>query len=224
MPGNVDSSGVPIAYDLEEYGIAEPIDLLGSVKRLLPGLDVPVVFLMDEYHGTGECVDQNVCNARNLILKARVNLVGVESHSGGQEWDDYDCIYKDSFDNGDNRIPVNTCPAFADRMTALGTLVLGVECHGMLNNQHVDFDKEGDWSGKAVKEHPLNQERSRHFIRTLFQFRSRRCVVGNLILNAGSDHNSHIEQWIQDRSIEEIAGEKAAYVRLQAPACRGTSP
>jgi hypothetical protein len=69
-----------------------------------------------------------------------------------------------------------------------------------------------------IGDRAFNINRSKHFLRTLFQHYTRRQLRGNLILNAGGNHNSHIAAWIADGTIEEKAGHPASYVRLRAPA------
>jgi len=209
----------PTEYTLPEYGIAESIKILGAVLKLLPSLNVPIVFLIDENHGSDDCIDQNITNATELIQKAQIELIGVESHEGGLEWNDYDeGRYTDVFNMGANTAPVSTCPRFAESMRASRAAVRGVECLCMSNQEEVDFYPGGSWHGKPKRDHPLNKKRSEHFIRTLLELRSRQQLHGNVILNAGGDHNSDIASWIKDGTIEAKAGHKAAYVRVRAPA------
>ena len=211
-------------YTLPEYGLVQPVSLTGCVTPLLPGSSVPVVFLFDENHTIDECIEQNIANAQALIQSASVKIIGVESHRGGYEWDDYEGKYMpfdlDRFENGENLAPVNDCPKFADCLRSSRAKVLGVESIGMVNQQHCEFAQGGPWFGKPPKDHPLNATRSEHFIRTLLEMHTRRRLSGNLILSAGGDHNSHIEKWIADGSIENRARQKAAYVRVRVPAYR----
>ena len=211
-------------YTFPDYGIEHPVSLIGRVTPLLPGRGVPVVFLLDENHGIDECIEQNIANARALVQSAGVTLIGVESHAGGFLWDDYEGKYypfdQKRYDNGDDLSPLNTCPTFADRLRGSGATLVGVECRGMLNQQECDFAPGNEWHGKPAGDHPLNVLRSEHYIRTLLEMRSQRGLTGNLILNAGGAHISHIEQWIRNASIEAKAKGKAAYVRVRAPAYR----
>jgi hypothetical protein len=209
----------PHPHVLQDYGLTQPINIVGQIERLLPGQGVPIVFLIDENHGSDECIKQNIANATELVLKTGVTLIGVESHRGGLEWSDYDeGKYTTGFDMGENQEPVNTRPQFADNMRASRAKVLGVECLGMSNQQEPDFYEGGSWHGKPMKDHPLDRQRSEHFVRTLFELRRRHKLDGNLILNAGGDHISHIAGFIKDGIIETLAQQKAAYVRARAPA------
>lgn len=207
-------------YTFPDYGIERPVSLLGCVTPLLPGRGVPVVFLIDENHGIDECIEQNIVNARALVQTAGVTLVGVESHRGGFEW--FEGKYSSRFDPGTNRMPVNRCPKFAEEMLKTHPgIVFGVECLGMSDEQECNCAvNDNPYFGKPIKDHPLDAARSQHFIYTLFEMQTRHGRGGNLILNAGGDHNSHIEQWIKDGSIEARARRKAAYVRVRAPAYR----
>ena len=181
---------------------------------------MPVVFLIEENHSICECIKQNIVNAQVLVQKAQVTLIGVESHQGGRQWDDYSGKYKDTFDMGENLEPVNDSPKFANSMRSSRAKVLGVECLGMLNQEQCDLATDDLWKGKPAKEHPFNQQRSEHFVRTLLELRSRHHLTGNLILNAGGDHISHIASWINDGTIERRARQKATYVRVRSPAYR----
>lgn len=205
-------------YDLCNCGIGNPTSIIGGLRILLPGTDVPVIFLIDENHGSDACIKQNLANAREMIEKAAVKLIGVESHAGGEEWDIHEERYNGRFDMGEDANPVSDCPKFADEMRSSAAKVLGVESRSMSGEQQGDFRVGGSWYGKEEKGHPLNKKRSEHFVRTLFELRRRHNLNGNLILNAGGDHNSHIEGWVRDGTIEAKAGQKAAYVRLRAPA------
>ncbi len=218
MADNPMSSIEPREYVLHEYGIAEPIKILGVLTQLLPGRDVPILFLIDEEHRNDTCTNQNIINAHELVQKARVTLIGVESHRGGEEWDDGN--YKNTFDIGQNPEPVSDYAYFAERIRQqYPKTVFGVECLGMLNEQECNLSVDDNpWYGRQAKDHPLDECRSEHFVRTLLELRSRHGLSGNLILNAGGDHNSHIERWVKDGTIEAKARQKAAYVRLRAPA------
>jgi hypothetical protein len=205
-----------ILYSLHEYGIAEPIKILGTVTKVLPRCDVPIVFLIDETH-TIECIKQNIANAKVLIQHCNISLIGVESHEGGLIWDDrYSHKYTSNFDYGENPNPVNTYPQFADAMKQAGAKVLGVECRGISNE--LECNLVDNLNGGPIKDRPFNIARSEHFIRTLFELRKRHNLAGHLILNVGGNHNTHIANWIKEEIIETKAGQQAAYVRFRVPA------
>lgn len=209
-------------HDLRIYGIPEPVDLVGNVAPVFAVQNLPIVFLLNENHSIPDCIQQNVANARELVRNANVTLVGVESHQGGCEWDDYDeCYYNpERFNPGTDPHPVSEHPEFANSLRDSGATVVGVECLGMANKEHCDFAPGGQWHGRAERDHPLNRSRSEHFLKTLFELWRRNGGAGNVILNAGGDHISHIEDWIKDGTAERIAGQKATYLHIQAPAYR----
>lgn len=186
-------------------------------KVLVEIPDAPVVFLIDEYHGDERSTKENIFHATALVRHARVTLIGVESHSGGFEWDQftedyvYDCDDDPPFDAGEDETPVNTWPMFAEATRLLSAKVVGVESWGMLSKQDSECK-----TAEEVRAHPLNAQRSEHFIKTLFKLHARNGSVGNLILNAGSEHNHHIASWIADGSIAAKAGDNASYVRIRA--------
>jgi len=218
MPNNPTPTIEPMEYLLQKYGMAEPIKVFGAVTQLLPRRNVPIIFLIDENHGSVKCIEQNLANAGELVQKAAVTLIGVESRYGGQEWDDSEGSYKRSYDAGDKLVAANTCTTFADRMSSSAAKVRGVECFGLVGQMECESLPGGSWHGKPIKDHPLNEIRSEHFVRTVLELRSSLRLTGNIILNAGGNHNSHIEGWVRDGTIEAKARQEAAYVRVRAPA------
>ena len=50
------------------------------MTRLRTQAGQPIVFLFDEHHTTPACIQQNIQNAEELINKAGVKTLGVESH------------------------------------------------------------------------------------------------------------------------------------------------
>lgn len=151
-----------------------------------------------------------------------MTLVGVESHQGGSQWDDYDeCYYNpERFHPGNDLGAVNEHPEFADGLRDTGSRVLGIECLGMINKEHCDFAPGAEWHGRAERDHPLNRSRSEHFLKTIIELWRRNGVNGNVILNAGGEHILHIQDWIRDGSAERIARQRATYLHIQAPAYR----
>lgn len=200
--------------NLNEFGFTEPLKIIGNYSILHFEKDTPIVFLIDEMHHNQECINNNIINAIELIENANVKLIGVESHSGGAQWDQYDQIYIEG-EYYEKEI-VNTCPDFANGLTHhKKAKIVGVECRDMLDKIQCELTvKDNPNYGKSVPEHPLNKERSKHFIKTLFEKRNELGGHGNLILNCGSNHNSDIENLIINGEIEKIVGFKASYIRL----------
>ena len=214
MPENPESDIAPVKTVNDRF-IETLMELCGSMKVLLSEPDAPIVFLIDERHKHVESTDENIANARVLVRDADVTLIGVESHEGGCKWDDLAGDYsKWDYHNGEDAQAINDWPNFADAMRRSAWKVVGVECSYLFDQQQGDFL----FSNTQIQENRLNPDRSKHFIRTLLDLRSRNNLMGNLILNAGSEHQNHIEEWINDGTIESIAGQKASYVRLRASA------
>ena len=210
-------------YDLKNIGIDEPLELFGSLTNLSIYYKAPIVFLFDEHHGNkNDCIIKNIENAKSLINNVNIALIGVESLAGGTEWDeetgDYvtddlnEKYYKEVIINGWK----NNCTTFCDALSINNShLIIGVESVGMMNKIEVDIynDNPADISN-AITNHPLSKLRSKHFIKTLLEHYSSKQLTGNLILNCGSNHNEHIEEWIKGGEIDEIVGVKATYVRI----------
>ena len=173
---------------------------------------------MDETH-EAECIRQNIANAKELIQKCNISLIGVESHLGSYLWDDcFTHDYTTDFDNGENLMPVNTYPEFADQLRIFGVPIVGVECQGLANELECNLVDAPN--GEPLGERPFNIKRSEHFLRTLFQLYAQRRLSGNLILNIGGNHNSHIENWILTGTVVKISEREVTFIRLRAPAYR----
>ena len=94
-------------------------------------------------------------------------------------------------------------------------MLFGVECRDMLDKIQCDLSiSDNIHYGNPVSLHPLNKDRSKHFIKTLFEHWNSKGSTGNLILNCGLNHNNHIVEFIEDDHIENITGVKANYIRL----------
>lgn len=208
-------------YDLNVIGIEKTILLYGNLEIIQIVQDSPTVFLIDENHDNpNDCIAKNAANAMKLIEFGNVVLVGVESHSGGQEWDQYDECYIDEFEYHlvSKSTATNTCPEFANSLVQFHpNKVYGVESFGLLSRIETDYGEGNIRSlGVDVRSHVFQRERSRHFIRTLFDMHEKFNLDGNMILNCGSDHNSHIEEWIRSGEIEEISRKRASFIRLNS--------
>jgi hypothetical protein len=198
-------------FNLKDIGIETPLNLGGDLRILRAEKGLPIVFLFDEEHeNLNGCIDENIKNAIALISKANVEIIGVESHSGGKQWDQYYQEYMDDeeFDKSIDNIQVNNSPDFRNGLVKdYEDYLKGVECKGMLDKMECN-------SKISITENPLNIERSRHFIQTLFVKRKVLNLKGNLILNCGRDHNTHIADWIANGEIDNIAGFRANYIRI----------
>lgn len=209
--------------NLSEFGIVEPIEIIGTYDILFFEKDAPIVFLIDENHDNlNNCIAKNIVNAFELIQNVNIAIVGVESLAGGKSWDFENRIYSESypnkkFDDLFVKRYKSDCTKFADEIKKLNpSIICGVESFGMTHVIEEDFLPGGLFEGKEITDHPLNKERSKHFIKTLFEKRNELGLDGNLILNCGSNHNSDIEEWVNNNEIHSITGFKASYIRLNA--------
>jgi hypothetical protein len=200
-----------IKVTLNKIGKNEPLNLIGSVEILSLIPNTPIVFLIDEMHDDEVIVQNNVNNANELIRNANVNYIGVESHLGGYEWDTEKQDY--NYEEYDNSFKLNGSALFTNNfIPEKRNYVYGVECYEIFNKIFIDL-RMNKYSDITI--HPLNKLRSKHFLKTIIE-KWNINQNGNLILNCGRDHNSHIEQWINNGTIDDIAGVKASYIRLNA--------
>lgn len=188
-------------------------ELMGDFKMLNFEEGLPIVFLFDENHDNEDnCIVYNIHNAKILIEKANVQIIGVESLGGGTEWDEYDREYieQDQIDKSYEEaleIFKSGCTMFADNLSIdYPQLIQGVECIGMFNKIHT--------SGPQKERHPLNVRRSQHFLKTLTDEYCKKGLVGNLILNCGMDHNSDIERFIKNSMLNDFLNVMCSVVRI----------
>lgn len=185
----------------------------GSAKLVRFVDKAPIVFLFDEDHGNlNDCINKNIKNAFYLIAEAKVEIVGVESLAGGREWDrdieTYSNYESDKFYSKQVSEYVSNCTMFVNGLQPAFThLLQGVESINI-------HDKIFELPVIEGMRHRLHKERSRHFIKTLFEIYSLRNMRGNLILNCGIEHNDDIVKWIGCNEIDTIAGICASYVRI----------
>lgn len=210
-------------YNLNEIGIENPVNLHGSVKKIRIENDAPVVFLLDEHHGNvNDCIIKNIENAKTLISDCNVVLIGVESLAGGKEWDEEtkeyatdnlnEKYYKEVIVKGWK----SNCTTFYDELSKeYSHLIIGVESVGMMNKIEVDiYNQNPQDQSSAIQSHTLTRLRSKHFIQTIFDYYTATQLTGNIILNCGSEHNSHIQEWVRNGEIDQIIGLKATFISL----------
>ncbi len=202
-------------YDLNEFGITDSVTLEGELRILRFEEGLPTVFLFDENHSNlNNCIDKNIVNAIELIKYGNVKLIGVESEAGGKRWDPTHRVYNEfyfdkKFDDHFIKKYRSAVNKFADEVKKVfKDGVCGVECWGIMENISQDLVK----GFPSASIHPLNLIRSEHFIKTLFANYS--TGKGNLILNCGSNHNTHIEKWVLENEIDLMVGTKANYIRI----------
>ncbi len=210
-------------YDTKNIGIYKPLELFGSITNLSISYKAPIVFLFDEHHGNeNDCIIKNIENAKSLIRDGNIVLIGVESLAGGTEWDEEtgDYVTDDLNEKYYKEVIINrwknNCTTLSDALSIENThMIIGVESVGMMNKIEVDIyiDNPVDIRNFITK-HYLSKLRSKHFIKTLLEHYSSKQLIGNLILNCGSNHNEHIEEWINSGEIDEIVGVKATYLRI----------
>jgi hypothetical protein len=173
--------------------------------------EVPIVFLFDEEHHNMECKRANIRNALSLINEANILLIGLESRLGGRNWSEkneeydderYNLFYNCEFKEFEEALMIN----HPEKLT-------GVESIGM-RTKILDLWGKGEIDQHTMPDHYVNMLRSKHFIRTLFEEYRSNHYEGNLLLNCGQDHNTHIANWIVESKIDKITGQRASYVSI----------
>ena len=188
------------SVDLTAVGIANPVAIDGSVSIAAANPGTPILFLLQEHHATLATIQENIDNAQELINTANVDLIGAESHSADEDIDQLTRI--------------NNQPAFADHFSQQATRIVGIEYRDVFN--HLDQDTSTDaWGGVTVRTHPLNIVRSFAFVGSLFRTRNFDALTGNIILNAGGEHVSHIASAPQ--TVMNIAHTQLSIVCIRPP-------
>ena len=190
----------------------------GNIIYRRGGVVCPTVYLIDEHHHHNGSIDDNIRIANHLIANNNVRLIGLESHYGGYEYDngthryDYNC-YRDPLATVDNI--ANNCLRFEEGLVGNNFILVGVENEGLSTEMEIEVATNPLYGGHPQL-HVNNIYRSIHFIKTLFEEYRRRNVDGNIILNCGSNHNNHIQMFIEQRIIDGITGTPANYIRIRS--------
>ncbi len=202
---------------LEKLGLDVNTNLIGKIELLsFDENATTILFLFDEHHeNLNDCINNNILNAIELIENGNVNIVGVESLAGGESWDCENQIYSDDYQNKklDDVFAEkykSSCTKFADNLALYSKdVIFGVECFGMMHSivEDISLGKYID-----VISHPLNIERSKHFVKTVVN--NYPLKKGNMIINCGSNHNNHIAKWVKSGEIDQLIEMKINYVRI----------
>jgi hypothetical protein len=151
-------------------------------------LAAPVLFLLDEDHGSPDTIEQNIDVARALLEQGMVRLVGVEDYYA--ENDLYDGELAQAVSHPPSQLPhAAHAPApspFAMRIFNAGWPVVGVDSEGW------ETEFLMDPGVGPVGAHPAQRGRSMHFLRSLLAQLAKQSELGNVLLNCGSNHNEHI--------------------------------
>lgn len=212
-----------IDYILPNLGLQAIFNFQMKLQVLRYENGLPFVFLIDEHHGNlNDCINKNIFIAKEFIANENVVLVGVESKAGGKDWDEEtnEYVTNDLKEKFYTEVLLrdfkSSCTKFADELSEeYSHLVFGVESIGMSDKVTSDicYEKQENMSN-AILNHPLTRERSKHFIKSLFEIYSKNNLKGNLILNCGRNHNSDIQDLIKSGEIDKIAGLRANYIRI----------
>lgn len=192
-----------------------------TIIRLVGG--TPVVYLFDEYHPDEEhgdaCVQGNIANAHILRQATDIGLVGVEGYDGGLVFDqDHRKYHMYEYTPGEigPATLIGGAPQFAQAMAGAGLVVVGIDCRGLCDFIEVDEAWEPE-PPEPIGNHPDQFLRTRHFLNTLFRERARLGRCGDMMLNAGRNHIDRIVGMVADGTVDQVAGERASFVRLRHP-------
>lgn len=180
--------------------------------------DGPTVFLIDELHHDRSIID-NIKIASSLIDKYDVKIIGVEGYSSlGCSFNksNKDFSFAGDFDSDLTKCEcINDCAYFAQTMKRKNIKIVGVDSKELCTEMENDAEK-GTWPKEFNSHHPNNYYRSRFFLKVLFYEYNKLGGNGNMILNCGSDHNSHIFYSIYNNDIDSIINFRASYIRLRS--------
>lgn len=168
--------------------------------------DAPTVFLLDEHHGCGPLIDDNVAIAKTLIRIAAVALIGVEGCEGDEiSLGDLMNMHSNRFFGGR--------PRFASAMLACpGIEVVGVDSPKLCNEITDDCQQ-----GKGIaKSHPSQMKRSEYMVNTMHQKLKVRPTIKAAIINAGADHNDRIQAIVLGVKDENCGAVSASFVRVRS--------
>lgn len=169
--------------------------------------DKPLVFLFDECHHDLVSKKVNIEAARFLVEKGIIGIIGVEGYAGGHKYDPHEDRYLKTCHP--NLLPnsewISNEKYFADAVTCFGITVVGIDSPEISDQLEIEY-----YPGN-----PYNLKRSAHFIVTLFDAikETQKCGA---ILNAGGNHNDHIEKLVMNKSVDDLTSCSASFVRMRA--------
>jgi len=181
-------------------------DHQATVTGITLQVDSPTVFLFDEHHPSDALIEDNIAIAKALIRIAGVTLIGVEGCAG------------DRISRRDLMIPFPNRyfggrHLFTSAMLACpGMEVVGVDSPE-LSRQIEEDCQQGKW---APEKHPAEELRSDHMVKTIIQKLQARENVKAAILNAGADHNGHIQKIVLGAKRDEVGAAAVSFVRVRS--------
>lgn len=201
----------------ESSSLAERLSLLPNSPLATMGPDGaegPIVFLLDEDHGIPQVVDENVAIADVLVKEFGVTVIGVEDYPARSDYWNVDQPQPPSFLQAMPRQP-HTQRRFEKAMRSCEYLVVGIDSAGwieqILNEHSVS-------PAMDVAKHHGQVERSKHFVRAIFDEYRARSLTGNALINCGANHNDHIMSIALGRAEERPSWwPDAVFVRLRPP-------
>jgi hypothetical protein len=181
-------------------------DHQATVTGIALRVDSPTVFLFDEHHPSDALIEDNIAIAKTLIRIAGVTLIGVEGCAG------------DGISRRDLMMPIPNRHfggrhLFTSAMLACpGMEIVGVDSPEL--SRRIDEDcQQGKW---VPENHPAQELRSEHMVKTIIQKLQARSNVKAAILNAGANHNDHIQKIVMDTKRNQIGADTVSFVRVRS--------
>ena len=181
-------------------------DHQATVTGIALQVDSPTVFLFDEHHPSDALIEDNIAIAKALIRIAGVTLIGVEGCAGDRiSRRDLMCPIPNKHFGGRH--------LFTSAMLACpGIEIVGVDSPE-LSRRIEDDCQQGRWTGQN---HSLEMARSEHMVKTIIQKIRARENVKAVILNAGADHNGHIQTILLSDKRDELGAGAVSFIRVRS--------
>jgi hypothetical protein len=177
-----------------------------TVTGIALQVDSPTVFLFDEHHPSDALIEDNIAIARTLIRIGGVTLIGVEGCAG------------DRISLRDLMIPISGRHfggrhLFTSAMLACpGMEVVGVDSPELSSRIEEDC-QQGKW---APGNHPAEELRSEHMVKTIIQKLQARGNVKAAILNTGARHNDDVQNIVLSARCSQVGADVVSFVRVRS--------
>lgn len=171
-----------------------------------------IVFLLDENHEVPEVITDNIRTGRILVASDLVNVIGIEDVPA--EIDEFQSSAPKPFSYSALPSLPRRPGEFESSMRSDGTVVVGIDSLGWIEKI---MDDVSDGTTPEARDHPGQEERSRHFVRALMRERAVRELAGNSLISCGTDHNSHIMAMARDPN-RPLWWPDWAFIRIRAGA------
>ena len=180
---------------LKHLGIEEAIEINGVFTIIRYARGAPTIFLVDEYHGHVQSIQESISNVTNILDAWPDSLIGVESHLDDRP------VRDDNYE-GDSMF-------IHGLLGRRDTRFVGVDA----NRLHSELILRAGAS--EAKKREKNEARSKALLRNIVIAYEKGDSSGCMVLNAGGHHIRDIVELVRSGEADGIVGKRCSYARVK---------